>query len=69
MERFGEKISAEVCSGKEIAGLLQKMMMMKNMTTRKIEKLHMSGFSRGKLEPGRNELGLCTARYESKSCC
>ena len=28
-----------------------------------------SGFSRGKLEAGRNELGLCTARYESKSCC
>ena len=26
------------------------------------------GFSRGKLEAGRNELGLCTARYESKSC-
>ena len=26
----------------------------------------MSGFSRGKLEAGKNELGLCTARYESK---
>ena len=26
----------------------------------------MSRFSRGKLEAGRNELGLCTARYESK---
>ena len=26
----------------------------------------MSGFSRGKPEAGRNELGLCTARYESK---
>ena len=62
---FGEEISAEACSGKEIAGLLKKM----NMMTRKIEKLHMSGFSRGKLEAGRNELGLCTARYESKSCC
>ena len=35
----------------------------------KIEKLHMSGFSRGKPEAGRNELGLYTARYESKSCC
>ena len=35
----------------------------------KIEKSRMSGFSRGKLEAGRNELGLCTARYESKSCC
>ena len=57
VERFGEKISAEACSSKEIAGLLKKMMMM------------MSGFSRGKPEAGRNELGLCTARYESKSCC
>ena len=28
----GEEISAEACSGKEIAGLLKKMMMMKNMT-------------------------------------
>ena len=35
MERFGETISAEACSGKEIAGLLKKMMMMKNMMTRK----------------------------------
>ena len=26
----------------------------------------MSGFSGGKLEAGRNELGLCTARYESQ---
>ena len=74
MERFGEKISAEACSGKEIAGLLKKkmmmmMMMMKNYDDTKIEKLHMSGFSRGKPEAGRNELGLCTARYESKSCC
>ena len=25
METFGEKISAEACSGKEIAGLLKKM--------------------------------------------
>ena len=66
MERFGEKISAEACSGKEIAGLLKKMTMMKNMMTRKS---HMSGFSRGKPEAGRNELGLCTATYESKSCC
>ena len=35
VERFGEKIRAEACSGKEIAGLLKKMMMimmMKNMT-------------------------------------
>ena len=35
----------------------------------KIVKSRVSGFSRGKLEAGRNELGLCTARYESKSCC
>ena len=26
METFGKKISAEACSGKEIAGLLRKMM-------------------------------------------
>ena len=31
----------------------------------KIEKSRVSGFSCGKLEAGRNELGLCTARYES----
>ena len=35
----------------------------------KIVKSRMSEFSRGKLEAGRIELGLCTARYESKSCC
>ena len=64
METFGKIISAEACSGKEIAGLMRKMMMMK-MT----RKSRMSGFSRGKLEVGRIELGLCTARYESKSCC
>ena len=29
METFGEEISAEACSGKEIAGLVRKMMMMK----------------------------------------
>ena len=60
MERFGEKISAEACSGKEIVGLLKKMMMMmmmmKNMMTRKIVKSRMRGFSRSKLEVGRNEL-------------
>ena len=64
-----EKISAEACSGKEIAGLLKKMMMMmmmKKMMTRKIVKSRMRGFSRGKLEAGMNELGLCIARYESK---
>ena len=38
METFGQKISAEACSGKEIAGLLKKkmmMMMMMMMKTRK----------------------------------
>ena len=35
----------------------------------KIEKSCRSGFSHGKLETGGNELGLCTAIYESKSCC
>ena len=60
-----KKISAEARSGKRIAGLLKKKMMM--MT--KIVKSCMSRFSRGKLEAGKNELGLCTARYESKSCC
>ena len=35
VETFGEEISAEACSGKEIAGLLRKMMMM-NMMTRKL---------------------------------
>ena len=73
METFGKKISTEACSGKEIAGLLKKMMMMmmmmKNMMTRKIVKSRMRGFSRGKLEAGRNELGLCTARDESKISC
>ena len=65
MVTFGKIISAEVCSGKEISGLLRKMMMMMmKMKSRR------SGFSRGKLEAGRNELGLLyTARYESKSCC
>ena len=28
METFGEEISAEACSGKEIAGLLRKIMIM-----------------------------------------
>ena len=39
VETFGEEISAETCSGKEIAGLLRKiiMMMMMNMMTRKCE--------------------------------
>ena len=73
LEMFGEKISASPGSSKEIAGLLRKMMMMMMIMmmkmTRKSSKSRMSGFSRGKLEVGRIELGLCTARYESKSCC
>ena len=42
METFGKKSSSEACSGKEIAGLLRKimimmmMMMMMNMMTRKL---------------------------------
>ena len=31
VETFGEEISAEACSGKEIAGLLRKMMIMMMM--------------------------------------
>ena len=31
METFGEEISADDCSGKEIAGLLRKIMMMMMM--------------------------------------
>ena len=45
------------------------MMMMNNDDDTIILKSRRSGFSCGKLEAGRNELGLCTARYESKSCC
>ena len=36
VETFGEEISAEACSGKEIAGLLRKIIMMM-MMTRKCE--------------------------------
>ena len=62
METFGGEKNQRrlVLVYKEIAGLLKKMMNMKS---------RMSGFSRGKLEVDRNELGLCTGRYESKSCC
>ena len=35
----------------------------------KIVKSRVSGFSRAKLEAGRNGLGSCIARGESKSCC
>ena len=45
METFGKIISAEACSGMDIAGLLRKMMMMMLKSRR-------SGFSRGKLEAG-----------------
>ena len=48
---------------------MMMMMMMNNYDDTKILKSRRSGFSRGKLEAGRIELGLCTARYESKSCC
>ena len=37
VETFGEEISAEACSGKEIAGLLRKMRMMMMMMTRNRE--------------------------------
>ena len=73
MKRFGEKISAEACSGKEIySGFTEEDDDDdddEEYDDTKIEKLRMSGFSRDKPEAGRNELGLCTARYESKSCC
>ena len=39
--------------------------MKNNYDDPKIVKSRMSGFSRGKLEAGRNGLGLCTARYMS----
>ena len=69
---FGKIISASPGSSKEIAGLLRKMMtitMIMMMMMTKNGKSRMSGFSSGKLEVGRIELCLCTARYESKSCC
>ena len=70
LEMFCEKISASPGSSKEIAGLLRKMMMIMMMMMMMMKMTpRMSGFSRGKLEAGRIELGLCTARYESKSCC
>ena len=80
METFGEEISAEACSGKEIAGLLKKMMMMmmmmmkKNMIDNiyddtKIVKIACERILAWKTGGRWNELGLCTARYESKSCC
>ena len=38
VETFGEEISAEACSGKEIAGLLRKIMIMVIMMNMKVEK-------------------------------
>ena len=57
METFGEKISADACSGKETAGLLKKKDDDDDdeYDDTKIMKSRMSGFSRGKLEAGRNE--------------
>ena len=65
---FGKKISAEACSGKEIySGFTEDDDDDDDDT--KILKSRRSGFSRGILEADRNELGLCAARYEFKSCC
>ena len=63
---FGEKISASPGSSKEDDDDDYDD---DDEDDTKIVKSRMSGFSRGKLEAGRIELGLCTARYESKSCC
>ena len=57
METFGKQISAEACSGKEIAGLLLRkiimmMMMMNNYDDTNILKSRRSGYLRGKLEAG-----------------
>ena len=68
METFGEIISAEACSGKGDSGFTEEEKLMTMMMKMMTRKLRVSGFSRGKLEAGRNELGLCTARYESKRC-
>ena len=59
METFGQKMSAEVCSGKEIEATEEDDDDEYDDT--KIVKSRISGFSCGKLEAGRNELGLCTA--------
>ena len=65
METFGKTISAEACSSTGDSGEDDD----DEYDDTKIVKSRRSRFSRGKLEAGRNELGLCTARYESKSCC
>ena len=73
LEMFGEKISASPGSSKEIySGFTEEDDDDDDYDDEddtKIVKSRMSGFSRGKLEAGRIELGLCTAIYESKSCC
>ena len=70
LEMFGEKFSASPGSSKEIAGFTEEDDDDNDDDDdTKVLKSRRSGFSRGKLEAGRNELGLCTARYESKSCC
>ena len=43
METFGEEISAEACSGKEIAGLLRKIIMMMMMNKWKNHFYEMKG--------------------------
>ena len=64
------EISAEACSGKDIAGLLRMVVNTSHShELTKIVKSRVSGFSRAKLEAGRNGLGSCIARDESKSCC
>ena len=50
METFGKQMSAEACSGKEIAGLLKKMMMMMTEMAKKI-------FSGGPKKQPRNTKG------------
>ena len=51
-------------SSNEISGLLKK-----NEYVTIAVKSRVRGFSCAKLEAGGNGLGVCTARYESKSCC
>ena len=48
---------------------MMMMMMMNNYDDTKIVKSRVSGFSRAKLEAGRNGLGSCIARDQSKRCC
>ena len=67
---FGEEISAEACSGKEIAGLAtEEDDNDDEYDDTKIVKSRVSGFLRAKLEAGRNRLSLCIARDGPESCC